>query len=132
MNLSQSDLINKTRGITKKYSNKDYRINVSGSSSISGSLGLGRGGSGIGFYIAGPDQEKLKQYGGALVARLEQDPLFRDPDVSQQEGSPELRVVIDRQKAADLGVKAGDVAQALNTFAAGQRISTFSEGTDTI
>ncbi len=126
---SQADLINKTRGITKKYSSDDYKINVSGSSSISGSLGLGRGGSGIGFYIAGPDQEKLKEYGDELVAKLQQDPLFRDPDTSNQEGSPELRVVIDRQRAADLGVKAGDVAQALNTFAAGQRVSTFSEGT---
>ncbi len=128
--LSQAELINKTRGITKKYSSKDYRVNVSGSSSISGSLGLGRGGSGVGFYISGPDQEKLKQYGDQLVAKLEQDPLFRDPDTSNQEGSPELQVVIDRQKAADLGVKAGDVAQALNIFTAGQQISTFSEGTD--
>ena len=30
-------------------------------------------------------------------------------------------------KAADLGVKAGDVATALNTFAAGQRVTTFSQ-----
>ena len=43
---------------------------------------------------------------------------------------PKLQVVIDRQKAADFGVKAGDVAQALNIFAAGQQISTFSEGTE--
>ncbi len=128
--LSQSALINKTRGITKKYSSDDYKINVAGSSSISGSLGLGRGGSGVGFYIAGPDQEKLKQYGDALVKKLEQDPLFRDPDTSNQEGSPELQIIIDRQKAADFGVKAGDVAQALNIFTAGQRITTFSEGTE--
>ncbi len=128
--LSQSALINKARGITKKYSSDDYKINVAGSSSISGSLGLGRSGSGVGFYIAGPDQEKLKQYGDILVKKLEQDPLFRDPDTSNQEGSPELQVIIDRQKAADLGVKAGDIAQALNIFTAGQRISTFSEGTE--
>jgi hydrophobic/amphiphilic exporter-1 (mainly G- bacteria), HAE1 family len=128
--LSQAELIDTARKITKKYSSKDYRVNVSGSSSISGSLGLGRGGSGIGFYIAGPDQEKLRQYGEQLVARLEKDPLFRDPDTSNEEGSPELQVRIDRQKAADLGVKAGDVAQALNIFAAGQQISTFSEGTE--
>lgn len=127
---SQADVIDNARKITKKYSNKEYRVNISASSSISGSLGLGRGGSGIGFYIAGTDQEKLKEYGDQLVAKLEKDPLFRDPDTSNEEGSPELRVVIDRQKAADLGVKAGDVAQALNTFAAGQRISTFSEGTE--
>ncbi len=128
--ISQADLIDKARKITKKYSSKDYKVNISGSSSISGSLGLGRGGSGIGFYIAGPDQEKLKQYGEQLVKRLEKDPLFRDPDTSNEEGSPELQVVIDRQKAADLGVKAGDVAQALNIYAAGQQISTFSEGTE--
>lgn len=36
-------------------------------------------------------------------------------------------MTIDRAKAADLGVSAGDVATALNTFAAGQRITTFSE-----
>lgn len=128
--LSQADVIDKARKITKKYSSKDYRVNVAGSSSISGSLGLGRGGSGIGFYISGPDQEKLKQYGDQLVSKLENDPLFRDPDTSNEEGSPELQVVIDRQKAADLGVKAGDVAQALNIFAAGQQISTYSEGTE--
>ena len=128
--LSQADVIKKARAISKKYSSKDYRVNISGSSSISGSLGLGRGGSGIGFYIAGPDQEKLQQYGDQLVVRLEEDPLFRDPDTSNEEGSPELQVVIDRQKAADFGVKAGDIAQALNIFAAGQQTSTFSEGTE--
>ena len=36
-------------------------------------------------------------------------------------------MTIDRDKAADLGVKAGDVATTLNTFAAGQRITTFSQ-----
>ena len=56
--------------------------------------------------------------------------MFRDPDTSNEEGAPEIQVKIDRQKAADLGVKAGDVAQALNIFAAGQRVTTFSEGTE--
>ncbi|MCV5261609.1 efflux RND transporter permease subunit, partial [Escherichia coli] len=35
---------------------------------------------------------------------------------------------IDRAKAADLGVRAGDVAQALNILSAGQIVSTYSEG----
>ena len=43
---------------------------------------------------------------------------------------PEIRVLIDRAKAADFGVEAGDVAQALNILSAGQRVSTFSEGSD--
>ncbi|MEP6901611.1 MAG: efflux RND transporter permease subunit, partial [Actinomycetota bacterium] len=96
-------------------------------SSISGSLGLGRGGSGIGYYIAGPDMDKLNQYANQLVEKMRQDQTFRDPDSSIDAGTPEIQVTIDRDKAADLGVKAGDVATALNTFAAGQRVTTFSQ-----
>jgi HAE1 family hydrophobic/amphiphilic exporter-1 len=124
---SQAELINRTRGILKKYQSKDYRINASASSSISGSLGLGRGGSGVGYYIAGPDMEMLQKYADQLVEKMKQDPTFRDPDSSFDAGTPEIQVTIDRDKAADLGVKAGDVATALNTFAAGQRVTTFSE-----
>jgi HAE1 family hydrophobic/amphiphilic exporter-1 len=127
---SQADLINKTRGIVKKYQSKDYRVNVSGSSSIGNSLGLGRGGSGIGFYIAGPDIQKLDQYSDQLVEKLRADDTFRDADRSLELGSPEIQVTIDRAAAADLGVKAGDVAQALNIMSAGQRVSTFNEGSD--
>jgi hydrophobic/amphiphilic exporter-1 (mainly G- bacteria), HAE1 family len=124
---SQADLINRTRGILKKYQSKDYRINASGSSSISGSLGLGRGGSGVGYYLAGPDMDQLQKYADQLVEKMKQDPVFRDPDSSFDAGTPEIQVTIDRNKAADLGVKAGDVATALNTFAAGQRVTTFSQ-----
>ncbi len=127
---SQADLINQTRGIVKKYQSKDYRVNVSGSSSIGNSLGLGRGGSGIGYYIAGPDIQKLDEYSNQLVEKLRADETFRDADRSLELGSPEIRVLIDRAKAADLGVKAGDVAQALTILSAGQRITTFSENSD--
>jgi HAE1 family hydrophobic/amphiphilic exporter-1 len=58
---------------------------------------------------------------------MKEDPAFRDPDSSFDTGTPEIQVKIDRTKAADLGVKAGDVATALNTFSAGQRITTFSQ-----
>ncbi|HRH44886.1 MAG TPA: efflux RND transporter permease subunit [Pyrinomonadaceae bacterium] len=124
---SQAELINRTRQIIKPYQTKDYRINASASSSIGNSLGLGRGGSGIGYYIAGPDMEKLNQYAAQLVEKMKQDPSFRDPDSSVDAGTPEIQVTIDRDKAADLGVRAGDVATALNTFAAGQRVTTFSQ-----
>ena len=127
---SQAELINMTRGIVKKYSNKDYRINVSATSSIAGSIGLGRGGSGVGYFISGPDMQQLNLYAEQLADRMRQDPLFRDPDTSVDIGTPELRVVIDRVKAADLGVQAADVARTLNILAAGQRVSTFSEGSD--
>ena len=55
---------------------------------------------------------KLNEYANALVEKMKQDPTFRDPDTSVDVGTPEVRFVIDRTKAADLGVNAGDVAQA--------------------
>ena len=125
--LSQAELVNKARAIVKKYSSKDYQVSVSAASSISGSLGLGRGGSSVGYYITGPDFQKLTDYSSQLVEKMRGDPLFRDPDTSIDAGTPEIRVLIDRAKAADLGVNAGNVAQALNTLSAGQRVSTFSQ-----
>lgn len=127
---SQADLINQVRGIARKYSDKDYQVTVSASSSIAGSIGLGRGGSGVGLYIAGPDMEKLTEYSNALVEKMKTDPNYRDPDTSIEVGSPEIRVTIDRVKAADLGVRAGDVAQALNILSAGQIVSTYSENSE--
>jgi HAE1 family hydrophobic/amphiphilic exporter-1 len=127
---SQNDLINQTRQIAKKYSSKDYRVTVSGVSSIGASIGLGRGGSSIGYYISGPDMDQLNDYANQLVEKMRGDPIFRDPDSSVDAGTPEVQFVIDRQRAADLNVKAADIARALNTLAAGQRVSTFSEGTN--
>src|ERR1044072_3191658 len=53
-----------------------------------------------------------------------------DADSTWISGKPELRVEIDRARAADLGVRVGDIAQALNTLVAGQEVSTFNAGTD--
>ena len=127
---SQADIIAQTRQLTKKYSSKDYRVTVSASSSIAGSIGLGRGGSGIGYFIAGPDMDKLNSYANQLLEKLKADASFRDPDTSIDAGAPEVRFIINRVRAADLGVSAADVSRALNIAAAGQRVSTFSEGTN--
>ncbi len=128
----QAELINQTRQIARKYTRnlKDYQVTVSAASSIAGSIGLGRGGSGVGMYIAGPDMAKLTEYANALVEKMKQEPLYRDPDTSIEIGNPEIRVEIDRTRAADLGVRAGDVAQALNILSAGQIVSTFSQNSE--
>src|SRR5438876_9028348 len=57
-------------------------------------------------------------------------PNVEDADSSIVTGKPELRVVIDRARDADLGVRVADIAQALNTLVAGQKVSTFNTGTD--
>jgi HAE1 family hydrophobic/amphiphilic exporter-1 len=53
-----------------------------------------------------------------------------DVDSTLISGKPEVQLEIDRDTAADLGVRVGDVSQALNTLVAGQEATTFNEGTD--
>jgi HAE1 family hydrophobic/amphiphilic exporter-1 len=43
-------------------------------------------------------------------------------------GKPELRVEIDRQRAADLGVRVQDIAMALNILIGGDNVTTFNVG----
>ena len=82
------------------------------------------------YVIGGPDLNKLTQYSDAMLARMKTIPDVVDADSTLVTGKPELRVIIDRARAADLGVRVGDIAQALNTLVAGQKVSTFNAGTD--
>ena len=84
----------------------------------------------IQYVIGGPDLEKLTQYSDALLQKMKTIPDVVDVDSTLITGKPELRVIIDRERAADLGVRVGDIAQALNTLVAGQKVSTFNAGTD--
>ena len=84
----------------------------------------------IQYVLRGPDLNKLQGYSDAMLAKMKTIPDVVDADSTLISGKPELRVVIDRARAADLGVRVGDVAQALNALVAGQRVSTFNAGTD--
>jgi HAE1 family hydrophobic/amphiphilic exporter-1 len=84
----------------------------------------------IQYVIGGPDLQKLTKYSEALLAKMKTIPDVVDADSTLVTGKPELRVVIDRARAADLGVRVADIAQALNTLVAGQKVSTFNAGTD--
>jgi HAE1 family hydrophobic/amphiphilic exporter-1 len=116
---SQLDLMVKVREIFKNYP-ADLRTRV-GQQSWNGNAD-------IQFALSGPDLDKLADYAQRLVAKAKQIPLVVDADTSLVYGKPELRVEIDRQRAADLGVRVSDIAQALNTLLAGQVVSTFPSG----
>ncbi|HJT28185.1 MAG TPA: efflux RND transporter permease subunit [Pyrinomonadaceae bacterium] len=84
----------------------------------------------IQYVLRGPDLNKLKQYSDAMLEKMKTIPDVVDVDSTLISGKPELRVEIDRARAADLGVRVGDIAQALNSLVAGQKVSTFNAGTD--
>ena len=59
---------------------------------------------------------------------MKKDPNIVDADRSLVPGKPELRVNIDRKRAADLGVRVADIATTLNVMLAGTEVNTFTEG----
>src|SRR6266566_2665249 len=129
--ITQQDLMIKARSeVLGKYL-KEYpgqlRTSVQPVAAISGG---GNRNSDIQYVIGGPDLNKLTQYSDALLAKIKTIPDVVDVDSTLITGKPEVRVVIDRARAGDLGVRVADVAQALNTLVAGQKVSTFNAGTD--
>ncbi len=82
------------------------------------------------FLIAGPDLKKLQEYSSKILEKMKTIPDAVDVDSTLISGKPEVRLEIDRDVAADLGVRIGDVSQALNTLVAGQEATTFNQGTD--
>ena len=128
---SQIDLMVRARSeVLGKYL-KQYpdqlRTSVQPVAAISGG---GNRNSDIQYVIGGPDLDKLTQYSADLLKKMKTIPEVVDVDSTLIVGKPELRVVIDRARAADLGVQVGDIAQALNTLVAGEKVSTFNAGTD--
>jgi HAE1 family hydrophobic/amphiphilic exporter-1 len=116
---TQDQLIAKAREILTHYP-KDLRTSVGQAAN-----GPGGGQADVQFTLTGPDLDKLNTYSQALLVKLKQVPKVADADSSLVYGKPELRVEIDRQRAADLGVRVNDIAQALNTMVAGQVVSSF-------
>src|SRR5580658_4443197 len=119
---SQDQMVAKAREILTHYP-KDLRTTVGQAAN-----GAGGGQADIQFTLTGPDLDKLNTYSLAILAKLRQMPKVADADSSLVYGKPELRVEIDRQRAADLGVRVNDIAQALNTMVAGQVVSSFPSG----
>jgi hydrophobic/amphiphilic exporter-1 (mainly G- bacteria), HAE1 family len=120
----QAELISRARDLLSKYP-KSLHISVG---PIAVTSSLGGSSSDVQYVIRGPDLNKLAAYSSALLAKMEKLPTAVDVDTSLITGKPELRVQIDRDQAADLGVSISDVAQSLNVLVASQEVSRFDSG----
>jgi len=54
--------------------------------------------------------------------------VFSDVDSDYQLGKPEVAIIPDRERAQDLGIATGDVAEALNALIGGVKIGKFTMG----
>ncbi|MBI5084598.1 MAG: efflux RND transporter permease subunit [Acidobacteria bacterium] len=83
------------------------------------------------FSIQGPDLLLLDKYAGRLIAKLKQMPGMVDLQSTYESGKPEVRVIINRDKAADLNVNAAQVANAMRVLVGGDdQVTTYKEGDD--
>jgi HAE1 family hydrophobic/amphiphilic exporter-1 len=79
------------------------------------------------LILRGADLDRLSGFAETLVQRLGALPGFVDVDTAQAQRSPELQVVVDRQRAADLGVRMADVASTLRVLVGGEKVGFFRE-----
>ncbi|MDX1983769.1 MAG: efflux RND transporter permease subunit, partial [Bryobacteraceae bacterium] len=73
----------------------------------------------IDFVIRGPELEELSRYSETLREAALNIPGLVDVDTTLRMTKPELRVMIDRERAADLGVDASDIAGSLRLMVGG-------------
>lgn len=94
----------------------------------------GPGGSPIQVQVRGDDEQELARLAAQVQSAVEAVPGVRDVQNSGIAGQPEVTVTLDRARAADLGVSAGQVASALRTALAGSVVTQFrpqgSKGVD--
>jgi HAE1 family hydrophobic/amphiphilic exporter-1 len=142
--ISQQELMIRARTMLRKY--QGARISVSGGTDISGaSSGGGGGGRGFGggpggpggggfnrlnILIQGPDIEQLQAYTVELMGKVRQIPGVVDVDTNFEPTQPELRINVDRARAADLGVNIDSLANNLRTLVGGEEVSEFKDGDD--
>jgi len=92
------------------------------------SINIGGGSWDIDFVIQGPSLEELYGYAETIRKRAVATEGFRGMDTTLRLDKPELRVTIDRERAADLGLRASDVGSALRILVGGEEeVSRFRD-----
>ena len=114
-NYTQQDVMQEVRRRLRKYA--PMRTSVRNGRSFN----FGTGGrTDIDFVFRGPDIVQLAAYADELVERSEKLGGIVDADTTLKLNKPELRVRIDRERAADLGVDTSDIATSLRLMVGGE------------
>src|SRR5437870_12179563 len=83
--------------------------------------------SDVELNLRGPDLDRLQAYADRVMPAMRELPGLVDVDTTLAVRTPELRLLIDREKASDQGVNVQDIAATVQTYVAGQPISKYKE-----
>jgi len=121
-NYTQREVMQEIRGRLRKF--RDMRITVR---NIPG-FNIGGGNFDIDYVLRGPDLPTLARYGEQLRERALQLGGMVDLSTTLRLDRPELRVQVDRDRAADLRVDVEQIATALRLMVGGdQEVSRFHD-----
>ena len=112
-NYTQRDVMQEVRRQMAKYA--PLRFSVRNAPSFN----IGGGQQDIDFVIRGPGLENLAKYANDLRTKSSEIGGIVDADTTLKLDKPELRVQIDRARAADLGVDTSDIATGLRLMVGG-------------
>ena len=85
----------------------------------------------ISAVIRGPDLNRLAEISKKVADQMHQYPDLIDINPSLNLNTPELQVRVDRQRAADIGVRMTDISDAVRLFYSGEdEITRFKEGSE--
>jgi CzcA family heavy metal efflux pump len=76
-------------------------------------LRFGGGGADLSISIVGEDLQTLRDLAREVGARLQNVPGLEGVEVGREEQSPLMRVVVDRDRAADLNLRVSEVGEAI-------------------
>ncbi|MCG8505933.1 MAG: efflux RND transporter permease subunit [Sphingomonadales bacterium] len=79
----------------------------------------------VNFVVGGDTYEELAQFRDILMEKASAEPMFVNLDTDYRETKPQLRIEIDRDRAADLGVSVEQIGRTLETFLGGRRTTTY-------
>ncbi|MGE5489645.1 MAG: efflux RND transporter permease subunit [bacterium] len=81
----------------------------------------------IQISVRGPDLARINQISEQLMKIIREVPGAQDVDTSEEQPRPEVRVLVDRRAAGDLGLDLGTVASTVRGLVAGEVVSKFED-----
>ena len=99
---------------------------------IPGLADNGQSQAAVQLLITGPDYQVLNEVADKALNLTRNTPGTRDIAIDLKAGSPEQRFVVDRARAADLGVVFGQAAMALRNSLEGDIVATIPDNGDDI